>query len=49
LATVVALGRLWRFAERSPELWVSFARFGKVDVGARATALLWILVLVMCL
>jgi hypothetical protein len=27
-ATVVALGRLWRVAERSPELWESSGEFG---------------------
>jgi hypothetical protein len=28
LATVVVLGRLWRVAERSPELWASSGEFG---------------------
>jgi hypothetical protein len=28
LATVVVLGRLWRVAERSPELWTSSGEFG---------------------
>jgi hypothetical protein len=32
LATVVVLGRLWRVAERSLELWASFGEF---DAGQR--------------
>jgi hypothetical protein len=30
-ATVVALGQLWRVAERSPELWASSGEFGAVQ------------------